>query len=190
METPVQLSFPLPRSIDTRIYLHLTVKSKAIVLFLTTASAEEAGTPTPLGSFVYALPDVSKGPRPLRCSASTAGNETTAPNLSLALKAIQPKPASVHAALHGGADAGVHNPPGEAAGAEDAASDLRGQLDKSREHRARGLCGGGDGGIQACRRGHLVPTAAHHRIRPGRAKRRPRRVGSSPCRAMESNCLS
>jgi hypothetical protein len=44
--------------LDTRIYLHLTVKSKAILLFLTTASAEEAGSATPLGSFVYALPDV------------------------------------------------------------------------------------------------------------------------------------
>lgn len=57
-ETPIQFSFPLPRSLDTRIYLHLTVKAKAILLFLTTASAEEAGGPTPLGSFVYALPDV------------------------------------------------------------------------------------------------------------------------------------
>ena len=58
METPIQLSFPLPRSLDSRIYLHLTVKSKAILLFLTTASMEDAGSPTPLGSFVYALPDV------------------------------------------------------------------------------------------------------------------------------------
>lgn len=58
MDTPIQLSFPLPRSLDSRVYLHLTVKSKAIVLFLTTASMEDAGSPTPLGSFVYALPDV------------------------------------------------------------------------------------------------------------------------------------
>jgi hypothetical protein len=36
----------------------LTVKAKAIMLFLTTASMEDAGSPTPLGSFVYALPDV------------------------------------------------------------------------------------------------------------------------------------
>lgn len=58
MEPPIQLSFPLPRSLDTRIYLNLTVKAKAIMLFLTSASAEEAAAPTPLGSFVYALPDV------------------------------------------------------------------------------------------------------------------------------------
>ena len=57
-EIPIQFSFPLPRSLDTRIYLNLTVKAKAVLLFLTTASAEEAGAPTPLGSFVYALPDV------------------------------------------------------------------------------------------------------------------------------------
>jgi hypothetical protein len=58
MEVPIQLSFPLPRSLDTRVFLHLTVKPKAVVLFLTTASMEEAGSPSPLGSFVYALPDV------------------------------------------------------------------------------------------------------------------------------------
>lgn len=58
MDGPIQLSFPLPRSLDTRIYMHLTVKAKSVVLLLTTASAEDAGTPPPLGSFVYALPDV------------------------------------------------------------------------------------------------------------------------------------
>lgn len=58
MDAPIQLSFPLPRSLDTRVYLNLTVKSKAIMLFLTSASADEATAPTPLGSFVYALPDV------------------------------------------------------------------------------------------------------------------------------------
>ena len=62
MDAPIQLSLPLPRSMDTRIYIQLTVKSKAVVLFLTTASAEEATSPTPLGSFVYALPDVGFPP--------------------------------------------------------------------------------------------------------------------------------
>ncbi|KXX73139.1 hypothetical protein MMYC01_206910 [Madurella mycetomatis] len=65
METPAQLSIPLPRSLDSRIYLHLTVKSKAILLFLTTASMEEASAPTPLGSFVYALPDKYNPSQPL-----------------------------------------------------------------------------------------------------------------------------
>lgn len=54
----IQLSITLPRSLDTRIYAHLTVRPKFIMLFLTTASADELATPTPMGSFVYALPDV------------------------------------------------------------------------------------------------------------------------------------
>ncbi|AEO56757.1 hypothetical protein MYCTH_2302025 [Thermothelomyces thermophilus ATCC 42464] len=71
MDAPVQLSFPLPRSIDTRIYLHLTVKSKAIVLFLTTASLEDAASPSPLGSFVYALPDKYNPSQPLATALCT-----------------------------------------------------------------------------------------------------------------------
>jgi hypothetical protein len=59
MAEPIQLSVPLPRSLDSRIYIHLTARSKYIMLFLTTASAEEVGTATPLGSFIYALPDVN-----------------------------------------------------------------------------------------------------------------------------------
>lgn len=53
-----QISIPLPRSLDTRLYIHLTVRPKSILLMVTTASADEATTPTPLGSFVYAIPDV------------------------------------------------------------------------------------------------------------------------------------
>ncbi|KAG7289447.1 hypothetical protein NEMBOFW57_005818 [Staphylotrichum longicolle] len=71
METPIQLSFPLPRSLDARIYLHLTVKSKAILLFLTTASMEEASSATPLGSFVYALPDRYNPSQPLSTALCT-----------------------------------------------------------------------------------------------------------------------
>src|SRR5205823_2027659 len=54
-----QFSLPLPRSLDTRIYVHLTVRHRTLVLFLTTATADELASPTPMGSFVYALPDVS-----------------------------------------------------------------------------------------------------------------------------------
>ncbi|KAJ9142723.1 hypothetical protein NKR23_g7000 [Pleurostoma richardsiae] len=57
MSKTVQLSCPLPRSLDTRIYVHLTIKARSIMLFLTTASQEELGTPTPMGSFVYSIPD-------------------------------------------------------------------------------------------------------------------------------------
>ncbi|KAK0635711.1 hypothetical protein B0T17DRAFT_587116 [Bombardia bombarda] len=65
MDQTIQLSIPLPRSLDTRIYIRLTVKAKAVVLFVTTASAEEAGAPTPIGSFVYALPDRYNPSQPL-----------------------------------------------------------------------------------------------------------------------------
>lgn len=62
-----QLSFPLPRSLDTRIYVHLTVRAKSVLIFLTTAAADEMGSPPAMGSFVYALPDVSF---PCTCSLS------------------------------------------------------------------------------------------------------------------------
>ncbi|KAM7208830.1 hypothetical protein V8F20_000993 [Naviculisporaceae sp. PSN 640] len=71
MTTPVELSIPLPRSVNTRIYMQLTVKSKAITLFLTTASAEEAGAPTPMGSFVYAIPDRYNPSQPLSTALFT-----------------------------------------------------------------------------------------------------------------------
>lgn len=53
----VQLSVPLPMSLDTRIYLRLSTKAKAIMLFLATATLDELATPTSVGSFVYALPN-------------------------------------------------------------------------------------------------------------------------------------
>lgn len=74
--TPMQLSFPLPRSLDTRIYIHLTLQAKSILLFLTTATADDASNPPPMGSFVYALPDVSYcclHPAPLHFCASRLG---------------------------------------------------------------------------------------------------------------------
>ncbi|KAI2608537.1 uncharacterized protein GGS25DRAFT_490734 [Hypoxylon fragiforme] len=62
---PIQLSFPLPRSLDTRIYLRLTIKQKVIMLFLTTVAAEEDNNAVPMGSFVYALPDKYNPSQPL-----------------------------------------------------------------------------------------------------------------------------
>ena len=54
----VQLSLPLPRSLDTRIYIRLSTRAKAIMLSLTTASQDELGSAAPMGSFIYALPNV------------------------------------------------------------------------------------------------------------------------------------
>ncbi|GME28620.1 hypothetical protein GTA08_BOTSDO08191 [Neofusicoccum parvum] len=55
---PVQLSFPLPRAPNTRVNLHLTVHTAALLLFVTTTSPEhDAGVAAPVGSFVYAMPN-------------------------------------------------------------------------------------------------------------------------------------
>ncbi|KAI8947058.1 hypothetical protein F4801DRAFT_29918 [Xylaria longipes] len=54
---PIQVSFPLPRSMDTKIHMRLTIQSKVILLFVTTVTAEDSDRPAPMGSFVYALPD-------------------------------------------------------------------------------------------------------------------------------------
>lgn len=54
----IQVSFPLPRGMDTKIHMRLTIQSKAILLFITTVAAEDLDKPAPMGSFVYALPDV------------------------------------------------------------------------------------------------------------------------------------
>ncbi|EHK15196.1 uncharacterized protein TRIVIDRAFT_51371 [Trichoderma virens Gv29-8] len=53
----VQVSIPLPRSLDTRIFIRITTQAKAILISLTTVAQEDAAAPRPMGSFVYALPD-------------------------------------------------------------------------------------------------------------------------------------
>ncbi|OTA94379.1 hypothetical protein M434DRAFT_20909 [Hypoxylon sp. CO27-5] len=65
IDQPIQLSFPLPRSLDTKIHLRLTIKSKVIILFLTTVAAGEEDQAVPMGSFVYALPDKYNPSQPL-----------------------------------------------------------------------------------------------------------------------------
>ncbi|KAM4061244.1 proteasome assembly chaperone 4 domain-containing protein [Hirsutella rhossiliensis] len=62
---PVQLSIPLPRSLDTRIYLRLSTHTKAVVLSLTTASQDELAASKAMGSFVYALPNRFDAQQPL-----------------------------------------------------------------------------------------------------------------------------
>lgn len=52
---PIELSFPLPKAPETRIHLYLTIQTTSLLLFLTT----DTSTTVLLGSFVYALPDVS-----------------------------------------------------------------------------------------------------------------------------------
>ncbi|KAI5867176.1 hypothetical protein GGS23DRAFT_547196 [Durotheca rogersii] len=64
-ENPIQLSLPLPRSLDTRIHMRLDITSKVIVIFLTTKSVDEEPGAAPLGSFVYALPNKYNPSQPL-----------------------------------------------------------------------------------------------------------------------------
>lgn len=58
----VEISLPLPRALDTRIFAHLTLRERSVTVFLTTATADEQSAPPSMGSFVYALPDVRSYP--------------------------------------------------------------------------------------------------------------------------------
>lgn len=53
-----ELSIPLPRSLDTRIFIRLSQLEKVVLVSLATATQDELATSKPMGSFVYALPDV------------------------------------------------------------------------------------------------------------------------------------
>lgn len=52
----IQVSFPLPRSLQTNIHLQLTDNLTTLLLFFTSASTEGT-TSASLGSFVYAMPN-------------------------------------------------------------------------------------------------------------------------------------
>ncbi|KAI9668534.1 MAG: hypothetical protein M1829_005351 [Trizodia sp. TS-e1964] len=56
---PLQVTFALPHAPQTTVFLHLTVLTTSLLLFLTTKTSD-AGGPGSLGSFVYALPDRTK----------------------------------------------------------------------------------------------------------------------------------
>lgn len=57
---PIELSFPLPKAPETKIHVHLTINTTSMVVFLTTVYGGDIPPGAPLGSFVYALPDVSR----------------------------------------------------------------------------------------------------------------------------------
>lgn len=59
---PKQLSLPLPLSIHTALRLHLTQLETSNLIFLTTTDPSTSSSSTSaLGSFVYAIPNVSRG---------------------------------------------------------------------------------------------------------------------------------
>ena len=58
---PLELSFPLPKNPHTILQAHLTFFETSTMLFLTTSTiGESSSTLAPLGSFVYAMPNVSQ----------------------------------------------------------------------------------------------------------------------------------
>lgn len=57
---PQQISFPLPKALHTTAHIHLTTLGRCATVFITTSTpGDSAGSYKPLGSFVYAMPDVS-----------------------------------------------------------------------------------------------------------------------------------
>jgi hypothetical protein len=57
---PTELSFPLPKALHTTAHIHLTVLDNCTMVFLATSTpGDSAGSVKPMGSFVYAMPDVS-----------------------------------------------------------------------------------------------------------------------------------
>lgn len=57
---PLEISFPLPKAPHSILHGHLTFSPAFTMVHLTTSELGESGPSTaPLGSFVYAMPDVS-----------------------------------------------------------------------------------------------------------------------------------
>jgi len=62
---PVELAFPLPNALQTKVHLHVTSQSKSILILGTTVDAAmPASSLAPLGSFVCALPDLRNPSEP------------------------------------------------------------------------------------------------------------------------------
>lgn len=60
---PQEISFPLPKALHTTAHVHLSFLENCAMIFLATSTpGDSGGTVKPLGSFVYALPDVSVSP--------------------------------------------------------------------------------------------------------------------------------
>jgi hypothetical protein len=145
----IELSIPLPRSLDTRIYMRLSTKAKAIVLFLTTASQDDASTPTPLGSLVYALPNVSIWPKK-HCLTPSLIMDTAAGSGA----------ASINNTVLGRSHTGVYNSLSKVASPKDSTPSVRHQLDQFRQCRHGRDDRGGDGGFQGHCQSHSGEAAA------------------------------
>lgn len=57
---PQELSFPLPKALHTTGHIHLNFLKHCATIYLATSTpGDSAGSVKPVGSFVYAMPDVS-----------------------------------------------------------------------------------------------------------------------------------
>jgi hypothetical protein len=57
---PQELSFTLPRALHTTAHVHLNFMNHCATVFLATSTpGDSGGSIKPMGSFVYAMPDVS-----------------------------------------------------------------------------------------------------------------------------------
>lgn len=70
-----ELSFPLPKNPHTILQAHLTFFETSMMLFLTTSTIGESSSAlAPMGSFVYAMPNVCQPhSRDLPLSAASQG---------------------------------------------------------------------------------------------------------------------
>src|SRR5690554_831990 len=89
---PIELGFPLPNAPQTKIFMRLTINTASILVLLTTIYGGETSTKPALGSFVYALPDVSI------CFATMCVYEFSEANTLI--KASDSKPDSVYSTLY------------------------------------------------------------------------------------------
>ncbi|CAA9960934.1 PAC4 domain containing protein [Pyrenophora teres f. maculata] len=70
---PIEVAFPLPKAPHTNIHLQLTDNGPNLLLFLTTATPESASS-TPMGSFVYAMPNKATPAKTLSTPLFTHGS--------------------------------------------------------------------------------------------------------------------
>ncbi|RAL16721.1 proteasome assembly chaperone 4 family protein [Aspergillus homomorphus CBS 101889] len=72
---PQEISFPLPQALHTTAHIHLTrLETCAMVFLATSTPGDSAGTVKPMGSLIYAMPDLKSPTTPLSTTLYTAPN--------------------------------------------------------------------------------------------------------------------
>ncbi|PYH95092.1 hypothetical protein BO71DRAFT_418843 [Aspergillus ellipticus CBS 707.79] len=63
---PEEISFPLPQALHTTTHLHLTRLDTCVTIFLATSTpGDSAGSTKPMGSLIYAMPDLKNPSTPI-----------------------------------------------------------------------------------------------------------------------------